>query len=260
MPTLAECKSLRDYMKNSKDGESAANSFEWLCECEKLMVTMMAVKQSKKNSYIIVQPAVLWMHSWFCTWWVLRIVQSNWKCECFCQITNSDPYTSPTQIFRRFILIEKVCDELSNSVHLHKLFGVVLNISNHLNTMGPDQKRRAGAFSINSLLKLNQAKALIIRQPFSTTLSSLYKGAMKKHYLILMILFSLSSVWAIFVEWLAPWVGLEKMDATHPLLSRQCRASLNNLTQWLAPRVVGEKMDATHALLSCQCRTSSVIE
>jgi len=35
----------------------------------------------------------------------------------------------------------------------------VLNIGNRLNTAGPGQKRKAGAFSIKSLLKLNQAKA-----------------------------------------------------------------------------------------------------
>ncbi len=55
--------------------------------------------------------------------------------------------------------IEKACDEISNSVRLRKLFGIVLNIGNRLNTAGPGQKRKAGAFSIKSLLKLNQAKA-----------------------------------------------------------------------------------------------------
>lgn len=55
--------------------------------------------------------------------------------------------------------IETACDELSNSVRLRKLFGIVLNIGNRLNTAGPGQKRNAGAFSVKSLLKLNQAKA-----------------------------------------------------------------------------------------------------
>lgn len=55
--------------------------------------------------------------------------------------------------------IEKACDELSNSVRLRKLFGIVLNIGNRLNTAGPGEKRKAGAFSVKSLLKLNQAKA-----------------------------------------------------------------------------------------------------
>lgn len=48
---------------------------------------------------------------------------------------------------------------MSNSVRLRKLFGIVLNIGNRLNTAGPGQKRKAGAFTIKSLLKLNQAKA-----------------------------------------------------------------------------------------------------
>lgn len=55
--------------------------------------------------------------------------------------------------------MEKACDELINSVRLRKLFGIVLNIGNRLNTAGPGQKRKAGAFTIKSLLKLNQAKA-----------------------------------------------------------------------------------------------------
>lgn len=35
----------------------------------------------------------------------------------------------------------------------------MLNIGNRLNTAGPGEKRKAGAFSVKSLLKLNQAKA-----------------------------------------------------------------------------------------------------
>lgn len=62
-------------------------------------------------------------------------------------------------IFTDVFSIEKACDEISNSVRLRKLFGIVLNIGNRLNTAGPGQKRKAGAFSIKSLLKLNQAKA-----------------------------------------------------------------------------------------------------
>ena len=47
MPTLAERKSLREYMK-AGSGESAAR-FERLCECEKFMVAMMTVAQSKRK-------------------------------------------------------------------------------------------------------------------------------------------------------------------------------------------------------------------
>jgi hypothetical protein len=66
---------------------------------------------------------------------------------------------SLTLVFLDVFSIEKACDELSNSVRLRKLFGIVLNIGNRLNTAGPGQKRKAGAFSIKSLLKLNETKA-----------------------------------------------------------------------------------------------------
>jgi len=50
MPTLIERKSLRDYMKSPKnEGDSAAESFGRLCECEKFMVAMMTVRQSKRK-------------------------------------------------------------------------------------------------------------------------------------------------------------------------------------------------------------------
>lgn len=56
-------------------------------------------------------------------------------------------------------MVESACDELKNSVRLRKLLGIVLNIGNRLNTAGAAGKRKAGAFSLNSLLKLSQAKA-----------------------------------------------------------------------------------------------------
>ena len=49
MPTLAERKSLRDYMKTSNKGDTPSKIFERLCECEKFMVAMMTVKQSKRK-------------------------------------------------------------------------------------------------------------------------------------------------------------------------------------------------------------------
>jgi len=127
MPTLAERKSLRDYMKASKNGESAAKNFERLCECEKFMVAMMTVKQSKRK---------------------LRALLFKLQFRGCIHDLAKDVYG-----------IEKACDELLNSVRLRKLFGIVLNIGNRLNTAGNTQKRKAGAFSIKSLLKLNQAKA-----------------------------------------------------------------------------------------------------
>lgn len=49
MPTLIERKSLREYMKASAKGEDAVITFERLCECEKFMVAMMTIKQSKRK-------------------------------------------------------------------------------------------------------------------------------------------------------------------------------------------------------------------
>ena len=57
------------------------------------------------------------------------------------------------------LIIQKSCDELLNSVRLRQLLGIVLNIGNRLNTAGPTRKGKVGAFTMKSLLKLNQAKA-----------------------------------------------------------------------------------------------------
>lgn len=55
--------------------------------------------------------------------------------------------------------VEASCDELSNSVRLRQLLGIVLTFGNRLNTAGKGTKKKAGAFTLDSLLKLNQAKA-----------------------------------------------------------------------------------------------------
>ncbi|KAL7533786.1 hypothetical protein ACHAXR_007441, partial [Thalassiosira sp. AJA248-18] len=130
MPTLQERKSLRDYMKaasKNKDESAVAKSFERLCECEKFMVAMMTVRQSKRK---------------------IRALLFKLQFRGCIHDLAHDVFS-----------IEKACDELSNSVRLRKIFGIVLNIGNRLNTAGPGQKRKAGAFTIKSLLKLNQAKA-----------------------------------------------------------------------------------------------------
>ena len=127
MPTSGERKALRDYMKGNQNGQTAATSFERLCECEKFMVAMMTVKQSKRK---------------------LRALLFKLQFRGCVHDLAVD-----------VVSIEKACDELLNSVRLRKLFGIVLNIGNRLNTAGPGQKRKAGAFSIKSLLKLDQAKA-----------------------------------------------------------------------------------------------------
>lgn len=47
MPSQDERKKLREYMKGGEG--DAASKFEKLCECEKFMVAMMTVKQSKRK-------------------------------------------------------------------------------------------------------------------------------------------------------------------------------------------------------------------
>jgi hypothetical protein len=56
-------------------------------------------------------------------------------------------------------LIDQACDELKNSNRLRQLLGIVLQFGNRLNNAGTDEKSKAGAFTLDSLLKLNQAKA-----------------------------------------------------------------------------------------------------
>jgi hypothetical protein len=61
-------------------------------------------------------------------------------------------------IRKEALLVGKACEELHNSVRLRKLLGIILTFGNRLNTAG-NGKRKAGAFTLDSLLKLNQAKA-----------------------------------------------------------------------------------------------------
>jgi hypothetical protein len=56
-------------------------------------------------------------------------------------------------------MVEDACDELSNSTRLRQLLGIVLQFGNRLNTAGAKNKSKAGAFTLDSLLKLSQAKA-----------------------------------------------------------------------------------------------------
>mmetsp|Transcript_3459 Transcript_3459/g.7245 ORF Transcript_3459/g.7245 Transcript_3459/m.7245 type:complete len:1710 (-) Transcript_3459:52-5181(-) len=125
MPTPTERKSLRNYMKSGQ-GDSE-EKFEKLCECEKFMVAMISVKQSRMK---------------------MRALLFKLQFRGCIQDLAHDVFS-----------VEKACDELNNSVKLRKLFGIVLNVGNRLNTAGPSDKRKASAFSIQSLLKLNQAKA-----------------------------------------------------------------------------------------------------
>ncbi len=55
--------------------------------------------------------------------------------------------------------IDDACDELQHSTRLRQLLGIVLQFGNRLNTAGKNKKNKAGAFTLDSLLKLSQAKA-----------------------------------------------------------------------------------------------------
>uniref|UniRef100_A0A7S4W5J3 FH2 domain-containing protein n=1 Tax=Ditylum brightwellii TaxID=49249 RepID=A0A7S4W5J3_9STRA len=125
IPTSEERKKLREYM--SEPGKDSTKKFEDLCEIEKFMVAMMTVKYPKQKMRALL-----------------------FKLQFASGIEDLEKDAS---------LVEKACDELSQSVRFRKLLGIVLNIGNRLNTAGQSHKGKAGAFTIDSLLKLNQAKA-----------------------------------------------------------------------------------------------------
>lgn len=56
-------------------------------------------------------------------------------------------------------LIGDASDELKHSTRLRQLLGIVLQFGNRLNTAGKSKQHKAGAFTLDSLLKLSQAKA-----------------------------------------------------------------------------------------------------
>jgi len=141
IPTKDEKHALRKYMTLSD--KDSADAFDDLCECEKFMVAMMTVKHSKEKVRALL-----------------------FKLQ-FRQCVND--------LESDVSLVEKACDELKESVRLRKILGIVLNIGNRLNTAGPTKKGKAGAFTIDSLLKLNQAKAFDKKTTFL-------------HYIVLVVL------------------------------------------------------------------------
>lgn len=125
LPTSDERKALEAYMLSG--GIDAAEKFDGLCECEKFMVAMMTVKHAKRKVRALL-----------------------FKLQFQSCLDSLDADTA---------IVESACDELINSVRLRKLLGIVLNVGNRLNTAGVSGKGKAGAFSLESLLKLNHAKA-----------------------------------------------------------------------------------------------------
>lgn len=125
LPTKDERKALEAYMLEG--GQDAAEKFDRLCECEKFMVSMMTVKHAKRK---------------------VRALLFKLQFR-----------TCLEDIYNDTVAMESACDELNNSVRLRQLFGIILTFGNRLNTVGSGKQRRAGAFTLDSLLKLKQAKA-----------------------------------------------------------------------------------------------------
>lgn len=125
LPTTEERRALEAYMLEG--GQDAAEKFDGLCECEKFMVSMMTVKHAKRK---------------------VRALLFKLQFESCLESLYQETHT-----------VEASCDELSNSVRLRQLLGIVLTFGNRLNTAGKGKKKKAGAFTLDSLLKLNQAKA-----------------------------------------------------------------------------------------------------
>ena len=124
IPTAAERKTLRKYMTSSKD---AASKFASLCECEKFMVAMMTVKHSRTKIKAL--------------------------------LFKSQFHACLEDLAKDAVIVEQACEELKNSIRFRKLLGIVLNLGNRLNTAGSSKKSKARGVSLESLLKLSQAKA-----------------------------------------------------------------------------------------------------
>lgn len=125
IPDAAERKALRKYMTSSS--KDAVARFEALCECEKFMVAMMTVKHSKRK--------------------IKALLFKSQFAACL------------EDLARDAVIVEQSCEELKNSVRFRKLLGIVLNLGNRLNTAGSGKKSKARGVSLESLLKLSQAKA-----------------------------------------------------------------------------------------------------
>jgi hypothetical protein len=125
LPTKEERDALEKYMLDG--GQDPAEKFDGLCECEKFMVSMMTVKHAKRKIRALL--------------FKLQFM----KCM--------------ESIAKDAQMIDSASEELVNSTRLRQLLGIILQFGNRLNTAGANSKRKAGAFSLDSLSKLSQAKA-----------------------------------------------------------------------------------------------------
>ena len=124
LPVLKEC--LPD--KDEKFGlqqylKKNGDSVEELCEAEKYMVAMLGV--------------------------------SNAAAKIDALVLKGNFATRRNEIIETAKAVETACDDVKLSLRLKKLLAIILKIGNQLNHGGSE----AHAFTIESLLKLNQSKA-----------------------------------------------------------------------------------------------------
>jgi hypothetical protein len=144
VPTKEEVQALQNFFERS------ACSVASLCECEKFMVAMINVPQAKRKL-----KAMLFMKSFASNIEELRNGRFN--------LPSIAPFLMSTDLsFHCFIdarLVQNACDEIMGSSRFRKVLGIVLELGNRLNTAGSHTREKAGAIKLDSLLKLNQAKA-----------------------------------------------------------------------------------------------------
>jgi len=122
LPSSKEINSFNEYLSRCVSNEERLQLIDSMCECEKFMAAMMNVKDAEKKIRAL----------------LFRMEFDN----------------AVKELEQDATLIDDACSELSSSLRLRKLLGIVLNVGNRVN-MGA-----ATAFSITSLLKLNHAKSM----------------------------------------------------------------------------------------------------
>eukprot|EP00977_Amphora_coffeiformis_P022275 scaffold10723_cov164-Amphora_coffeaeformis.AAC.3 len=126
LPTQEERAGLELYMGKAKTEEETAKAYADLSDCEKYMWTMIRVK--------------------------------NAASKFDCMIFKSQFRTRVDELLASIRVIEQACDEVKSSEKLQKVFAMILTLVNTINT-GGEEKGVAQGFSLEALLKLNEAKA-----------------------------------------------------------------------------------------------------
>jgi hypothetical protein len=153
LPTAEESSALKQYVE-----VHGSDIIADMCECEKFMFAMLNVRQAKNKIRCLLfkqqfPSSFEQLQKGMCI--DLTLIVYLWR--CFINFFN-DKLNAAFALPSDAATVEQACDELFNSARLRKLLGIVLNIGNKMNTAGSGQ-RKANAFTLESLLKLGQAKA-----------------------------------------------------------------------------------------------------